>query len=387
MKNPRRCLKSTSLAREQAAFMAGKNGEAGDFSIIADGTVEKGPAQARATFQTGPKTAILLGAVTLLLLCLFSNAWAQLDTRRIDEVRTKNMLNDTDLVIIDRFMSEAIRDLVRTEDFSKVATTRATILSRTSTQKQYAQQYSASALKHIKDNLKRAAELPGERLFMVTLNLLVLIDSMGDPALTEIAFDYTDIKYTAIRYWAVRAITNPQMAKQVHDQPENPKSQKILTTIQGLTNDPSPDIQGLIINFAVKLGGSPGQALLLAVADSRIARYRDGSVQDELLEVKILKQLYARMAAENPERAAVAKRFTELFDLVMQRFLQKQDTLLPDQKSNLISVMVEIEDKCLRVLLKQTQSNIKRAIETEDISRLQSEYERLLGAGGTLKTL
>jgi hypothetical protein len=367
--------------------MAGKNGEPGDIHRIAYGTVEKGPVLAKSTFQAGPRTAFLFGAVTLLLLCLLSTSWAQLDTRRIDEVRAKNMLNNADLAIIDRFMSEAIRDLVRTEDFSKVATTRATILSRTSTQKQYAQQYSASAQKHIEDNLKRAADLPGERLFMVTLNLLVLIDSMGDPALTEIAFDYTDSKYTAIRYWAVRAITNPQMAKQVHDLPENPKNQKILTTIQGLTDDPSPDIQGLIVDFAVKLGGSPGQALLLAVADSRIARYRDGSVQDELLEVKVLKQLYARMAAENPEKAAVTQRFTELFDQVMQRFLQKQDTLLPDQKSNLISVMVEIEDKCLRVLLKQTQNNIKRAIEAEDISRLQSEYEQLLGAGGTLKAL
>lgn len=334
-----------------------------------------------------PKTAFISGAVTLLLLCLLSTTWAQLDTRRIDEVRTKNMLNNADLAVIDRFMSEAIRDLVRTEDFSKVATTRATILSRTSQQKQYAQQFSASALKHITSNLERASELPGVRRFMVTLNLLVLIDSLGDPALTEIAFEYTDIKYTAIRYWAVHAITNSRMAKEVHDNPGTPESKKTLAAVNILAKDPSPDIQGLVIDFAVKLAGKEGQALIFDVADSRIARYRDGSVQDELLEIKILKQLYKRMATENQDKAEAARRFVELFDLVMQRFLQNRDTLLPDQKGNLISVMVEIEDKCLRVLLKDTQSNIKRALETVDVSRLQSEYERLLGDGGVLKAI
>ncbi len=334
-----------------------------------------------------PKTAFIFGAVTLLLLCLLSTTWAQLDTRRIDEVRTKNMLNNADLAVIDRFMSEAIRDLVRTEDFSKVATTRATILSRTSEQKQYAQQFSASALKHITANLKRATELSGVRRFMVTLNLLVLIDSLGDPALTEIAFEYTDIKYTAIRYWAVRAITNSRMAKEVHDNPAAPESKKILGTVRTLAQDPSPDIQGLVVNFAVKLAGKEGQALIFDVADSRIARYRDASVEDELLEIKILKQLYKRMAPENQEKAAASQRFVQLFDLVMQRFLQNREALLPDQKGNLISVMVEIEDKCLRVLLKETQSNLKRALEATDASRLQSEYERLLGNGGVLKTL
>jgi hypothetical protein len=222
---------------------------------------------------------------------------------------------------------------------------------------------------------------------MIVLNLLILIDNLDDPVLAEQAFDYVGTANTPLRYWAVRVITGPTLAKQALEKPQSDLAQRVLTTIRSLTNDPSPDILDLVVDFAAKQGGQPGQALLLDIADRRIARYRSGDVPDELLEIKLLKQLCARMTQDNPQKNIVAQRFTQLFDLVMQRYLEKQDTLSPDQKAKLVSVMAEIEDKCLPILLKQPQNNLRRALETGDMDRLQAERERLLGPSGVLKTL
>lgn len=333
------------------------------------------------------KTALFLGAIAVLTLIWGSTIWAQIDTRRIDDVRSKTILNDPDFRVIDRFMDEAIDEMIRTEDFGNVAKTRAVILSRTSQQAQYAQRFSEAARKQISAGLARAAGLPDQRRFLVTLNLLVLIDNLEDPALTDLAFNYIGAKNAPIRYWAVRIVANPAAAKLVRSNGNSPLGQRISKTIQGLTRDPSPDILGLVIDFATTLGGKPGQDLLLTVADERITQYKKGTVQDELLEVRLLKGLYRYMLTENTDKDVVTQRFVQLFDEAVKRFLQEQDTLSTDQMTKLISVMVEIEDKCIKPLLEQPQNNFKRALENDDLDKVKSEYERLLGTIGALRKL
>lgn len=337
-----------------------------------------------------PKTAVFFGLIALLIVTLIHTSWAQVSTRRIDEVRdkaAKGMLDSRDLEQIDRFLSDAVRELTRTDDFSKIATARATILSRVSKQKQYAEQFTKSARQHINTSLRRAADLPEPRRFMVTLNLLVLIDNLGDPALADMAFDYVNTKNAALRYWAVRVATSPLMAKEVYDNPDSDLAQRVVKTAQSLTNDPSPDVVDLIIGFATKAGGQKGQAMLMDIAKQRIAQYQSGNVTDELLEVKLLKELCNRISDTNPQADILKQQFTQLFDLAMLRYLDKQDSLTTDQKAKLVSVMVEVESKCITKLLKQPQNNIKRALESSDLERLRAERDRLLGDGGALKTL
>ncbi|MBW2174542.1 MAG: hypothetical protein JRF64_07880, partial [Deltaproteobacteria bacterium] len=59
--NTRLCLETPSSARERGIFSSGKDGEAGDVSFIVDGAgrgqAEKGPLEARSSFQTEPSSA------------------------------------------------------------------------------------------------------------------------------------------------------------------------------------------------------------------------------------------------------------------------------------------------------------------------------------------
>ena len=47
----------------------------------------------------------------------------------------------------------------------------------------------------------------------------------------------------------------------------------------------------------------------------------------------------------------------------------------------LVSVLMEAEEKCLGRLLGAPQATIRRALEAKDLAALQSEHDRLLGAG------
>ena len=56
-------------------------------------------------------------------------------------------------------------------------------------------------------------------------------------------------------------------------------------------------------------------------------------------------------------------------------------------KQQLMSVLVETEEKCLRTLLGTRQSSIKRALEQGDVEALMAEHDGLLGDETTVGRL
>jgi hypothetical protein len=77
----------------------------------------------------------------------------------------------------------------------------------------------------------------------------------------------------------------------------------------------------------------------------------------------------------------MAKRFCNLYSFVCQRYL-KGVNLSAAHKDKLITVMVEIEDKCISKLLVR-QTKIREAIQKKDNAALQAEIDRLLGDANT----
>ena len=97
----------------------------------------------------------LIFAVLVAFLILVMNPGSvAVNTREVDNVRKKVVLDNDDLKIIDDFLAQAIQELVRTRDFTSIAKIRTVILSRQSTQAQYAQQFSESARKYIAEGFR-----------------------------------------------------------------------------------------------------------------------------------------------------------------------------------------------------------------------------------------
>lgn len=327
------------------------------------------------------KVILAVGAVFLVLVMLARSG--AVDTREIEKVRSKEVLDNEDLQIIDQFLGEAVQELLSTRDFAEVAKLRTVILSKQSSQAQYAQQFSQSALKHISAGFEQAMRLPEERRFKVVLNLLILVDSLQDPRLTDLGLGMLKHNNKVIRYWAVRCVTNLGLVEKLNPAgAANPRlAERIVEQLSPLVETASPEELALMAEFAAAVKIPQGEDLLSQIADTRMKKYGDWTVEYELLDGLLLKLLSNRLVETGSPRPAVASRFAQLYSFAMQRYIKGQNVLGEANKHYLASLLVDIEYNCLRRLLGRAQSTIKEAVEKGDYSALLQEHNSLFGDG------
>ncbi|MHC4337814.1 MAG: hypothetical protein ACYSTG_07695 [Planctomycetota bacterium] len=312
------------------------------------------------------------------------------DTYGIEKVRDKAVLNNEDLQIIDSFADEAIQELLRTEDFASIANVRMLILEhmnskKQSAQAQYTDQLFNSAHKYIEQALGEVSELsPGDRKFKLMVNLLILIDSLENLKLADLALGAMKDENAIIRYWAVHSVTNPGFTKKLNSgKAANLQlARRIAEQLKVLVAGSSPETIGLMAEFAADVNIAEGEDLLLQIADVRMKKYAYWTVDYELLDGAILKSLHTRISLPGRSKPAVAMSFGQLYSYVIQRYAKGQKSLSATQKRQLASVIVEIEKICVSRLLEMPQSavqGIKRAMENKDYVGLLREHNKLLG--------
>ncbi len=322
----------------------------------------------------------VLAAFFILVINPVSQA---IDTRQIDTVLQKGVLDSQDLQTIDDFVGEAVQELVNTRDLTNIAKNRTVILSRRSDQGQYSQQFSESTYKHISSGLQEASQLiPEARRVIITVNLLILIDCLEDPRLADLAISKIMDKNAVVRYWAVHCVTSPGIIEKLNsEEASNLKlSRKIANELTMVVAGSSPETIALMAKFTADINIQESEGLLLQIAEMRIKSYADWTVEYELLDGFILKSLNSKMTLANPNKSILAHRFCQLYSYVIQRYIKGREFLSDTQKQQLASAMIETEDKCISKLLGKTQTVIKRAIEADSIMTLFREHDRLLGA-------
>jgi hypothetical protein len=340
------------------------------------------------------KWAFLTVLTAFFILAANSRAIA-VNTRDIDSVLKKSVIDDQDRKVIDDFVAEAVQELVKTRDFTSIAKLRAVILSRKGSQGQYVQQFSESAYKYIKAGLEQAQTLrPDERKNNVIVNLLILVDGMEDLRLSDLAIGMLKDNNMVIRYWAVHCLTNPAIVQKLNSQTaSNPQLAVTITEqLEGVVQTSKPEILVHIARFAANIDIPEGEQLLLHVADERIKRYADWTVTCESYDVIILKLLESEISlpsqstgipvpATTPRKPDVARRFAQLYSYVIERYIEGDKILSDDQKQQLASVIIEIEEKCITRLLdlSRPQAALRRAIERNDLAALSDEHNKLLG--------
>ena len=340
------------------------------------------------------KWAFFTVLTAFFALAINSNAVA-VNTRGIDAVLKKSDIDDQDKKVIDDFLAEAVQELVRTKDFTSIAKLRSVILSRKSTQSKYAQQFSESAYQHIQAGFDEAQILrPEERKTNVIISLMILIDGLEDLRLADLAIGGLQDQNMVIRYWAVHSLTNPAIVEQLNSgTTSNPELARTITEqLKEAVQTSKPEILVHIARFAANINIPEGEELLLEVADERIKRYTDWTVKHEFYDIIILKLLESKIPlpsqgtgitapTTSPAKPAIARRFAQLYSLVIQRYIKGDNVLNEIQKNHLASVIIEIEEKCIARLigLSRSQGTLRRAIERNDLAALSDEHNKLLG--------
>jgi len=325
---------------------------------------------------------IFFAILVTVLALVTQSVFGAVDTAKIDEVRNKEVLNNEDLEIIDEFVAEAVQDLLESRDFTSVAKTRTVILSRRSTQGQYAEQFSESTYKYISEALRTAGELtPEDYKHKMLLNLLVLVDELEDVRLANLAVGMVKNENALVCYWAVHCITNPSIIEQLNsDTAANQRlAAEIVEQLKNLVDECGPETMVLMAKFAAEVDISGGEDLLLRIADMRISKYADWTVDYELLDATVLRLLCDGIFSGNMNKSAVGRRFGQLYSYAIQRYVKGKEILSVAQKSQLASVLVETEKSCISRLMGRPQAVIKKAIEQNDYNTLLQEHSRLLG--------
>lgn len=333
------------------------------------------------------KRTIFVVLGTIFVFLLMHSATKAVETAEIDRVRGKGVLDEKDFKIIDGFVDSAVRALMETRDLTSIAKERTVILSRSSSNEQsaaaqYAEQFSESAYKHISKAFEEAEKLISEEhKVKVIANLLILVDGLEDMRLAELAMKKLQDENTIIRYWAVHCVTNAGFIKRLNPMEAShlQLAEHITEEFNKLADKVSPEILALIVEFAGGVNIPQAENLLLRIADMRVNKYADWTVEYELLDSTILKMLDDKISSEGESRPAIARRFAQLYSYAIQRYAKGQDFLDDVQRQQLASVLVETEVFCISRRLRMAQSVIKKAVEEDDYAALLQEHSRLLG--------
>ncbi len=321
--------------------------------------------------------------ISLLLLVISVPTWAVVDTHEVDAVREKRVLDERDLMVIDEFMQDAIKELVYTRDFTAIAKTRSIILSRHTASAQYNQKFTDAALEHIAQGFVLAEEFEVDRRNRVRANLLILVHDLADVRLSDIALEWATDDSEPVRFWAIRCLTSPAMVEAINTGSDSTLSLRVLEQIQQEVAQGNENTLELIVPFAGKLTGDVGRDLWEAIVAQRKSAYEQWAVQSPLLDGQVLRLLNQKIAAEGSDHLDCARDFSQLYSYVFQALIKGQTTLSPAVLKDLTTVIVDIEDRCLGTMLGRPQTTLKRAAENDDLDTIKAEHDRLLGTTTT----
>ncbi|MHC4131296.1 MAG: hypothetical protein ACYSSP_08985 [Planctomycetota bacterium] len=311
-----------------------------------------------------------------------------INTSGIEIVVDKDVLDSSDFAVIDDFVADGLNELLKTTDFASVASVRSTILryrdsKRASAKEQYSSQFLESSYRHLGQAFSEVDLIESKKQReRVLLNLLILLDSLGDLRLTEYAVERITSENRIIRYWAINCVSNASIVEQMNTSGADSllMAKEISGHLSGQIEQANAEELALILRFAEGVNLQDGKEILLRIADIRISGYANWKVDYELLDATLLNSLYNEFSTSiAEEQKAIGKRFCVLFSYVIQRYIKGADRLNEMHKRYLASVMVEIERNCVSKLLNQPQTTMQRAIEGNSMIGLLQEHNRLLG--------
>jgi hypothetical protein len=306
------------------------------------------------------------------------------NTGQIDGILKKSVLDDQDKKEIDNYIKTALNTIINERDLTKIARHRESILSRKGSQAQYVDQFNNSLEKYLPETINTANNLrPAERQAVAITNLLILIDNLENVKYALIPLAKLEDENVIVRYWAVRCLTNPAVITQLNaGKAGNPNLIKEITEkFINIVPKSNPEILNFIARYAAAINIPEGQKLLLQIVDKRIKDYADWNVSQENIDGTILMLLESKIT--NPSSAAdvpvLAQRFAQLYSYIIQRYVKGIKTLREDQKNNLITAMVETEDKCIGNMT-GAQQNLRKAIEQNQTKAIMDEHDKLMGS-------
>lgn len=315
-------------------------------------------------------------------------AFAAIDTREIESVRQQlvggsSAVSASDEAVIAKFWRTGLDRMFLASDPAEVVEVRRQLTGQKGGENLsfYATAYIAEAAKDLAVAFETVERLenPAKKT-LVNRNLMILTAEIASGKLAAIALPRAGDADEVIRYWAVKAVTQPavveELTKGVTPDPETTAAiLRVLLERSGA--ETLAEIQKMMIVFAGSVDHPLSQQLLTGFADRRIEAYKNWTVSNEYLDIPLLNALGCTAASKTGDaKSLFGQKFAELYSLVMQRYMKGQTSLPSATVEQLVAVIAEVDQTCLAKSL-EIQTGILRAIQRK--TGLEREYDTLFG--------
>ncbi|MCE5184611.1 MAG: hypothetical protein LLF76_00605 [Planctomycetaceae bacterium] len=326
------------------------------------------------------KQFLFILAVLSLVLPVFS----AVDTVDIAAVRQRSTasVSTADQAVITKFWRTSLDRMFLAPEPQEVVDTRLQLVEQKGGDNAvFAETYLGEALKDIQVAYEtvQKIESPSKRL-LIEQNLTILVAELQSPKLLPLVLDRTASEDEVVRYWAVKAITQPAIASELA-KPGSSQSQVTDAVLKAVSQrapvETRPEIARMVLLFAGSVDHPAARELLISMADKRIELYKNWTVQNEDLDVSLLNALGGVATLQSGDtKALFGRKFAELYAVILQRYLKGQGKLGPASIERLVTVIVEVDQSCLDKVM-TIKTGIKTAIQRK--TGLEREYETLLG--------
>ncbi|HSV26890.1 MAG TPA: hypothetical protein VLH60_03260, partial [Sedimentisphaerales bacterium] len=295
--------------------------------------------------------------------------------------------------VIDQFVHSVVQELLARTDFADVSQTRDAFTTRLESRvanPRYAEVLVAAVEQRFVSGLAEADRISdADRRRRIKLNLLMMLDSIGQITTARIASAHVGDQDAGVRYWAVKNLANPAVISRLNaaGQGNIEAIREIASSLKAIIPaEANAKILDLLVDFGSGVNAPEATDLLVTLANRRISDHEKWDTQHELLDGRLLNALCARARAD---RAAAAA-FGQLLSHCMSKYIRylaspSPTTILGEQQAVfLATALIVAERGCLGELRGGGGSAIQNAIArgAAGASALMGEYTLLFGDAG-----
>ncbi|MHC5156999.1 MAG: hypothetical protein ACYSOZ_02715 [Planctomycetota bacterium] len=329
----------------------------------------------------------LMCVLVVGFLCIsvaYSVNITEIESVRLRTQGASSELTSSDKSVIAKFWTEALNQMLLSKSSNEIVEIRRQLESQKGDDflSYYATAYIAQAKTDIQEAFQNIARLEdSQQRQMLEQNLMILAANLQSPQLAPLALQQLDHNDAVVRYWAFKAVTQPAIIQQLTSEVTRDEqvTEAILDAMETqAANGLHPETQKMIVNFCAAFNESKARDILLAIANKRIAAYRNWTVNDESPDAVLLAVLGATAEQNSdPEvKKVFGRAFSELYAVVIQRYSQGKDTFSSEQIDRLLTVIAEVDQSVLDKIM-GFKTGILAAIKRGQ--GLDAQYETLLG--------
>lgn len=311
------------------------------------------------------------------------------NTTEIESLRLRTQggsseLTSSDKSTIAKFWTEALNQMLLSKSSNEIVEIRRQLESQKGDDflSYYATAYITQAKTDIQEAFQNVVRLEdSQQRQMLEQNLMILVANLQSPELAPLALQHFEDKDAVVRYWAFKAVTQPAVIQQLTSEVtrDEQTTEAILNALEvQAATGLYPETQKMVINFCAAFDQLKARDILLAIANKRIAAYKDWTVNDESPDAVLLTVLgaIAEQNADPEVKKVFGRTFAELYALVLQRYLQGKDTFSSEHIDRLLTVIAEVDQTALDKIM-GVKTGILAAVKRGQ--GLESQYETLLG--------